>query len=502
MYKSFKEIWYRLSIKSKIIWFFVVLMILPNIMSMYSQFSVYKAMDETNENLNGYYKLYELQTKINENKDYLQQYIQQGEEFALKETLAGQSEMDELLKKVHEEVDTREVYLLQKSIDFYYSSYIEESNKAISFRQDTRSEIDYYPSFVKTLTIRGYLESAIVDLIRVRLGQGNQQFLNSLEQVSLMKNFLIGGNILIIFLVLFFGYLFTNHLTKPIRQIALASDQMSQGDFNIEEISLKSKDEVGILARSFNEMNAHIKQYVKELNEKAYIEKMLHEQELKNIEMQQLLNDARYTSLQAQINPHYLFNTLNMIARTSMFENAGKTTKLIHSLAKIFRYHLEDPSRAVSLKKEIDIMKEYIFIQNERFGSRIKIELICEDGLNLEDIYIPCFTIQPLVENGILHGLESLEEGGKLRVKISSGDQKVHISIVDNGTGIEKHKLSNIFSENHAGGRGIGISNVFSRLKLFFDKDSMTIRSKSGLGTVIRISIPNIYPKKGNGENV
>jgi two-component system, sensor histidine kinase YesM len=497
MRKSFREIWYKLSIKNKIILFFVILMILPNFMSMYSQFSVYRSLDDTSAKLNDYFKLYNLKTSISENKTLLQQYIQHEDAHALKETLAGHAKMDKLLEDIREDVNNREIYLLQKSVDFYYTSYLEASNLAISIRKDKNSELDYHHSFIKALTISGYLESAIVDLIRVRLGEGNQQFQTILEEVSLVKNFFIGGNMIIILLVLLFGYIFTNYLTKPIRQLAVASDQMSKGDFNIDKITLTSRDEVGVLAHSFNEMNANIKQLVKNLNEKALVEKMLHEQELKNVEMQKLLNDAKYISLQAQINPHYLFNTLNMIARTSMFEHADKTTRLIHSLAKIFRYHLEDHSRAVPLKKEIDIIKEYIFIQNERFGGRIKVELVYDSSLDLDNIYIPCFTIQPLVENGIIHGLESLVEGGRLRIKLAKDERHITINIVDNGIGIEKSKLAGILSGGYKdSGNGIGMSNVISRLKLFFNKDCMTIKSKPGLGTIIRIQIPTREEKE------
>src|SRR5690606_1693838 len=122
---------------------------------------------------------------------------------------------------------------------------------------------------------------------------------------------------------------------------------------------------------------------------------------------------------QSQINPHFLFNTLNIIARTSMFEGADKTTKLIQSMSQIFRYNLQASDKAVSLKTELNILQEYIFIQNYRFGSRINIEIRCkEQELPVNEILIPSLTIQPLVENSIVHGLEVLEEGGQVRISV------------------------------------------------------------------------------------
>ncbi|WP_371373747.1 sensor histidine kinase [Sporomusa aerivorans] len=488
---SVKELWYKLSIKNKIILYFVVVMLLPNLMSIFTQFAVYQAMNHSNANLNYYNRLYQLKKYVNENKILLQNYIQYKDNHSCEELLAGQSLISEMVDELRREVDNEKIYLVQKSVDFYLMSYLEESNKAVNLRQKADSTGDYYTPFFKALTLSRYLENEISELIRIRLIEGNQHFTSTMEEVNVVKNISVTGNLVVILLILLFGYIFTNYLTKPIRQLAEASNQMATGDFNIDQIHVKSSDEVGILAHSFNKMNENIKQLVKDLQEKSRVEKMLHEQELKNVEMEKLLNDAKYTSLQSQINPHYLFNTLNMIARTSMFENAEKTTRLIQSLAKMFRYHLEDHSKAVSLKKEVDIVKEYIFIQNERFSDRIRLEIIWDNHLDMENIYLPCFSIQPLVENGIIHGLEPLERGGRLRIRIYSEDGQVIISIADNGTGISKNKLQHAMGvQRKEANKGIGISNVANRLKLFFHTDCLTIRSKLGLGTIVKIVIP------------
>jgi sensor histidine kinase YesM len=483
--------WYRLSIRNKLMLFFCVLIVFPSILTMYSQYAGHKAMDDSFLNLKGYFKIYQLKMKIDEDKTLLQSYIQHGGKPALDQVQASHKEIEGILVELRNEVDTTEVYLVQKSIDFFWRSYIEQGDLAIVLRDEQDSNSNYYKPFFQALNVSGYLEGRMSDLINIRLSEGNQYFLKLLDKANVVKNFVLIGNSLIIVLVMVFGYLFSKNLTLPIQQLALASIQMSAGKLDINKINVNSADEVGILARSFNKMSSNIRRLVKNLEEKSLIENRLHEEEVKNIKMQKLLNDAQFMGLQAQINPHYLFNTLNMISRNSMFEGADKTTLLIQSLSKIFRYHLEDHSKAVSLKKELDIVKEYIFIQNERFSGRIQVELQCDQQLDTENIVIPCFTIQPIVENGISHGLESLEEGGKMRISVREREDHVAISIVDNGVGMQKEKVTKLVTDSvEEGVAGIGISNVMNRLRLFFNHECLAIKSKPGIGTRITIRIP------------
>src|SRR5690554_5636068 len=113
-----------------------------------------------------------------------------------------------------------------------------------------------------------------------------------------------------IILFIGFGYVFSNYLTGPIRRLVMASQQMAIGNLDIQ-LEVKSRDEVGILTQSFNKMTASIRNHVEELKQKAQVENKLYEEEMKNIQMQQLLQNAKFMGLQSQINPHFLFNTLN-----------------------------------------------------------------------------------------------------------------------------------------------------------------------------------------------
>lgn len=125
----------------------------------------------------------------------------------------------------------------------------------------------------------------------------------------------------------------------------------------------------------------------------------MREDELKIAEMNRSLKEAQFLSLQSQISPHFLFNTLNTISRTSMFEKAPNTVKLIESLSNIFRYTLNRQNRIVTLSEEINILNEYMHIQQIRYGARLSFKVLCD--LDLPSINIPIFTLQPLIGNAI-----------------------------------------------------------------------------------------------------
>ena len=176
-----------------------------------------------------------------------------------------------------------------------------------------------------------------------------------------------------------------------------------------------------------------------------------------------------------------------------MFEKANKTTQLIQSLSNIFRYNLESYNKEVLLEEELAIVKEYVYIQQTRFGSRIGFEIINRNDIGA--VQIPRFIIQPLVENAIIHGLEPKEDGGSVRIKAYKKQDAVVIKIIDNGVGIPKNQIASIVSgtdELYVKGHttGIGINNVRDRLILYYKNPScFSLQSKENFGTVITLRI-------------
>lgn len=490
MNRYIKEKWYTLSIRNKQLVFFGIIIFLVSLIWFYTQQNTYKFMNNYNDNLNQYYRINKLHGEISQNAISIENYIRESRQEDLESYITSKQTVLEILEEVDRDVNTLDTYLQVNAIKSSINEYFTACEEA---RKIDRAD-NYYIPLYEALKINNYIKGYIQQLLNISLREGNWFYNNELvPEANYVRNITLVSIILISLLCLFFAVLFSNYLTKPIRKLAASSIKMSEGNLDIEDLGLKSKDEVGILGDSFTKMSISIKRMVDDLKVKSLIEKMLHEEELKNVKMEQLLKEAEFMGLQSQINPHFLFNTLNIIARTSMFENAENTTKLILYLSAIFRYNLESQSDYITLSKEIEITEKYIYIQKYRFGDRLKFDVQC--NVNTDQVYVPRFTLQPLVENAIIHGIEPKESGGSLRVKVFSKNDKIQLRIIDNGTGIpfdRKVKILNSSGDPYKGHTtGIGITNVMTRLRKYLSNDEcFKIYSKERLGTIVTLTFP------------
>lgn len=207
--------------------------------------------------------------------------------------------------------------------------------------------------------------------------------------------------------------------------------------------------------------------------------------------MEKRLDAARLELLKSQINPHFLFNTLNMISCMAKLEEAQTTERMISSLGNLFRYNLKTSEQIVPLERELKVVQDYMYIQQMRFGSRISHDLRVEvDG---GETMIPAFTLQPLVENAIIHGIARKEEGGRIFLRIWKRKDKIVISLADTGVGMEEEALKRLMDalKGHRTARvGIGLGNIYQRIKSMYEDGDLRIYSKAGKGTVVQIILP------------
>lgn len=195
--------------------------------------------------------------------------------------------------------------------------------------------------------------------------------------------------------------------------------------------------------------------------------------------------------LQAQIQPHFLFNTLNTIASLAEIDPA-RMMRLLHEFGNYLRrsFHVQNTHILVPLEDELDLTRSYLFIEQERFGDRLTIEWDIEGGL---DIHIPPLSIQPIVENAVRHGVLKRVEGGTIRIQINDHETYTEIAIIDDGVGMEEDQLQELFRVQS--NRGIGIVNTNRRLKKLYGKD-LRITSYPGKGTTVIFQIPKAVFKR------
>jgi two-component system LytT family sensor kinase len=200
---------------------------------------------------------------------------------------------------------------------------------------------------------------------------------------------------------------------------------------------------------------------------------------------QQLLLKARMDALTSQINPHFLFNTLNTVSSLIRFDPdmaRGVVVKLSNILRRLLRKH----ETFVPLREELDFIDDYLDIEVIRFG-RDKLQILKEIDEEALDAFVPSMLLQPIIENAIKHGLAPRLEGGEIRIRTMRRGGRLYLEIDDNGIGMPSERLSEVY------GGGIGISNVHERLHLLYgDQFKMDIRSQEGEGTQIRIEIPEV----------
>lgn len=208
------------------------------------------------------------------------------------------------------------------------------------------------------------------------------------------------------------------------------------------------------------------------------------------------------TALQMQINPHFLYNTLDSIRGQALLNGQSDIALMTEKLSKFFRYCISNKENMVKIREEADHIQDYYYIQKQRFGERFEMELHVENDI-LFDYYIPKLTLQPLVENTIMHGLEKVKRKGIVTISIFETEQKVIVKVSDNGIGMSESELEILnerlkleqarVTSKKGRGNGIAITNVNSRIKLTFGKEyGIHYRSYENVGTEAIVTLPKV----------
>ena len=212
-------------------------------------------------------------------------------------------------------------------------------------------------------------------------------------------------------------------------------------------------------------------------------ERALKERELM---METHLKDARLKYLQAQINPHFLFNTLNAGAQLAMMEGADRTYDYVQKVAQFYRYNMKKSEETVTIREEIEMVDSYIYILNVRFSGDI--HYVKKIDKTLLDVEMPGMILQPIVENCVNHGIREMGDAGQITLSVYRVEDNVCVSVKDNGIGMSQETIDKVMSGTYreegmtAGSNGIGMDNVISRMKLFAGNDDVMAISSEGAG--------------------
>lgn len=283
----------------------------------------------------------------------------------------------------------------------------------------------------------------------------------------------------LVFMVTSFAITFTivRKFSKKVQRIIRSMNRIGEGDLSTR-IQMSGEDELQQISRRFNDMGDRLEQYI----DKMYTS------EIKQ-------KNAELVALQSQINPHFLYNTLESIRMKAYFVGAKEVGQMIYSLSVMFKSMVKK-STIVTIEEEIDMCSVYLDLFRIRYEGRLETEI--EVDPDIQNYSIIKLLVQPIVENYIVHGFRPLEDNNKISVRAQGAGDRIVIIVSDNGTGIPEEKLTQIrqtldkiLQPPDKGYRSIGLMNVHERIVMNYGHDyGVSINSTEGVGTEVRMEIP------------
>lgn len=273
---------------------------------------------------------------------------------------------------------------------------------------------------------------------------------------------------------LFFSRFISRSITQPIQQLCDSMERVQEGDFSVSDIVVDSVNEIGSLTRSFNVMTHRIQELMEQ-----------------NIREQEAKRKSELKALQSQINPHFLYNTLDSIIWMAEGKKNEEVVLMTAALARLLRQSISNEDEVVSIGQEVEYARGYLTIQKMRYKDKMEFQIDVDPSI----LHIPLIklVLQPVIENAIYHGLKYKESKGLLQVKGFLENGNAVIQVIDNGVGMDPETLAHIYDKHKVNyqSNGVGVYNVQKRLQLYYGNEyGITYESEKGRGTTATITIP------------
>lgn len=334
---------------------------------------------------------------------------------------------------------------------------------------------DYLDRLYTIYRVQGYLATHAGRLEQMTVESGNERYEMQRPLFIIVPAVSILWGAAALLMVRWLNRSVQRNIVRPMVELAEDSRRIGENDFTGPDTHAEGGDEIASLVRAFCTMKASTRGYIEALTEKHKMEKQL--------------DEVRLQMLKNQINPHFLFNTLNMIANTAQIEDAAATEKMIHALSRLFRYNLKSTDSVMPLERELKVVQDYMYLQQMRFGQRIRYDTDCnQDTL---EVLVPSFALQPLVENAIIHGISPKGQGGRIHVRSWMEGRRIWISVADTGRGMARERLEEIrraLARGEEKATGVGVGNIYRRVHGMYQDGEIFIYSSEGRGTVVQMA--------------
>lgn len=304
---------------------------------------------------------------------------------------------------------------------------------------------------------------------------------------DMLKYWILATCLISMLAAMVIAVLISDNISENVKLLLRSIREVAEGRFD-RRIKPKSKDEIGLLAEEFNLMSEKID---------TLMEKVAKEEALKN-EAEYRVLEFQYNALQSQINPHFLYNTLESIRSMAKIMGAEKISNMVYLLGNIFRESISRKSKVVSLSQELKYIRNYLSIYKIMYGKKLRVKYETDENLN--SAIVPNFIMQPIVENSIKYGIENKPGEGLITIRSYRNEDNLVLEVEDNGVGIDEIKLKELFDENtqqelkekdrHT---KVGLISVIKRIKLLYGDDyGLNVTTKLNEGTKVQLTIPLI----------
>ena len=484
--------WVSMTLRQKLIMLFIVTSCFIVIVNLYTYAAISRMLQRVEKVYTSNVSLNDLSDGLDTLQMATSDYLQTKSSDAMERYYRSEQDYRDLLEMLNRKATDNEILLTEKNIYGLSQSYLELSGEIIQAKRGRNVE-KYASLYSEASELYDEIHTFIYSL-------NNEQFKNnSVTYRALVESLRYTEMITVIVLLLVLvgnGGLIvmsTRMITEPLKLLADTADEVAKGNFAVEQLPVRQMDEVGIVTAAFNQMVHSIRAYIEQLRITMERESQLKERELM---MQSHLKDAQLKYLQAQINPHFLFNTLNAGAQLAMMEDAAKTEQFLLNVSEFFRYNVRKNNQQVTLGEEVRLVDNYVYILNVRFAGEIHFEKDVDQSLS--NVEVPGMILQPLVENAVNYGIRNIEWEGRIELTVCRKDDHISISVWDNGAGMTGERIHQVLSgsideeaaTDHS--NGVGMRNVIERLNLFFhDQAKMEIFSEGvNKGTEVVLTIP------------
>ena len=280
--------------------------------------------------------------------------------------------------------------------------------------------------------------------------------------------------VVLVIVALLFSRFMARSITLPIQKLRDSMKKVQEGDFSVSDVVVDSRNEIGSLTKSFDVMTRRIQELM---------EQNVHEQEQKR--------KSELKALQSQINPHFLYNTLDSIIWMAEGKKNEEVVLMTASLARLLRQSISNEDEVVPIANEVEYARGYLTIQKMRYKDKLEFQIEVDPSI----LHIPLIklVLQPIIENAIYHGLKYKESKGLLIIKGFPKDGNAVLQVIDDGVGMDEETLAHIYDRHKVNyhSNGVGVYNVQKRLKLYYGEDyGITYESAPGEGTTATITIP------------